>query len=141
MKKSVVILIAVIYIASIALVTVFGLKHNTFFEDKKVSEVHITNENVNYDMYGKKYIVIFPDENGVISYQITYEVTPDDATNKEVDFVKDEQNTAATVDENGLVTFGEITTPRSVIVHVVAADGSNARDSIEITAFPFNPKQ
>lgn len=141
MKKSVVILIAVIYIASIALVTFFGLKHNTFFEDKKVSEVHITNENVNYDMYGKKYIVIFPDENGVISYQITYEVTPDDATNKEVDFVKDEQNTAATVDENGLVTFGEITTPRSVIVHVVAADGSNARDSIEITAFPFNPKQ
>ena len=140
MKKSVVILIAVIYIASIALVTFFGLKHNTFFEDKKVSEIHITNENVNYDMYGKKYIVIFPDENGVISYQITYEVTPDDATNKEVDFVKDEQNTAATVDENGLVTFGEITAPRSVIVYVVAADGSNARDSIEITAFPFDPR-
>ena len=141
MKKSVVILIAVIYIASIALVTFFGLKHNTFFEDKKVSEVHITNENVNYDMYGKKYVVIFPDENGVISYQITCEVKPDDATNREVDFVKDDQNTSATVDENGLVTFGEITSPRSVIIYVIAADGSGARDSIEITAFPFNPKQ
>ena len=46
MKKSVIVIIAVIYIASIALVTFFGLKHNTFFEDKKVTSVSIVNEGI-----------------------------------------------------------------------------------------------
>ena len=130
MKKSVVILIAIIYVASIALVTFYGLKHNTFFEDKPVERVTITNEGISYTSTGEKYVALLPDENGNRTYQITYEVTPDDAYNREVDFVIDDGVTYATVDENGLVTFNAPL--KSAIVYVVATDGSGAKDKITI---------
>lgn len=127
MKKSVVILIAVIYVASIAVVTFFGLKHNTFFEDVKVTDVTIVNEGIRYTQNGEKYIVLTP---GNSTFQIEYTVAPDDAVNKEVSFIYDEQNTIATVDKNGLVTFNTI---GSIIVYVIATDGNGASDKIEIT--------
>lgn len=127
MKKSVIVIIAVIYIASIALVTFFGLKHNTFFEDKKVTSVNIVNEGIKYKRSGEKYIVIPMGDN---TFQIEYEVGPEDAVNKTVNFVADEQTTIATVDQNGLVTFNKM---GSIIVYVVAADGSGCSDSIEVT--------
>ena len=131
MKKSVVVLIAIIYVASIALVTFFGLQHNTFFEDKKVSQVTITNENLRTTSTGDKYISLLPDENGNRTFQIKYEVSPNDATNTGVDFVIDEQNAYASVDENGLVTFTKGNW--SAIVYVIAKDGSGASDKLEVT--------
>ena len=127
MKKSVIILIAVIYIASIALVTFFGLKHNTFFEDKKVTDISIANEGIKYTRDGEKYIVI---PMGADTFQIEYTVGPEDASNKNVTFVADEQSTIATVDQNGLVTFNK---PGSIIIYVMASDGSGCSDSIEVT--------
>ena len=127
MKKSVIILIAVIYIASIALVTFFGLKHNTFFEDKKVTSVSIVNEGIKYTRDGEKYIVI---PLGDTTFQIEYEVGPEDASNKNVTFVADEQSTIATVDQNGLVTFNK---NGSIILYVMASDGSGCSDKIEVT--------
>ena len=127
MKKSVVILIAVIYVASIAVVTFFGLKHNTFFDDIPLEKVEIVNEGIRYTRDGQKYIVIEP---GQDTFQIEYIVSPDDAVNKNVNFIIDEQSTIATVDENGLVTFNKM---GSVIVYVVADDGYGASDQIEVT--------
>jgi hypothetical protein len=108
-------------------VTFFGLKHNTFFEDVLVEKVEIVNEGIRYTRNGEKYIVIDP---GANTFQIEYTITPDNAVNKNVRFVVDEQQTTATVDENGLVTFNDI---GSVIVYVVADDSSGAKDYIEIT--------
>lgn len=127
MKKSVVIIIAVIYVASIAIVTFFGLKHNTFFDDIPLEKVEIVNEGINYTRDGQKYIVINPGEN---TFQIEYIVSPENAVNKNVNFIIDEQSTIATVDENGLVTFNKM---GSVIVYVVADDGYGASDQIEVT--------
>ena len=127
MKKSVVILIAVIYVASIAIVTFFGLKHNTFFEDIKVTDVTVTNEGVRYTKAGEKYIVLAP---GETTFQIEYTVTPENAVNQKVAFIYDEQSPIATVDDNGLVTFNTI---GSIIVYVTATDGNGAFDKIEIT--------
>lgn len=127
MKKSVVILIGLIYVASILVVTFFGLKHNTFFDDIVVENVEIINEGIRYTRDGQKYIVISP---GETTFQIEYKVTPEDAVNKNVSFVIDSQNSIATVDENGLVTFSDI---GSVIVYVVADDTSGAKDKIEVT--------
>ena len=127
MKKSVVILIGLIYVASILVVTFFGLKHNTFFDDIVVENVEIINEGIRYTRDGQKYIVISP---GETTFQIEYKVTPEDAVNKIVSFVIDSQNSIATVDENGLVTFSDI---GSVIVYVVADDTSGAKDKIEVT--------
>ena len=127
MKKSVIVIIAVIYIASIALVTFFGLKHNTFYEDKKVTSVAIVNEGIKYTREGEKYIVIPLGED---TFQIEYTVGPEDAVNKKVTFVTDEQQSIASVDQNGLVTFNK---KGSIIVYVVAADGSGCSDKIEVT--------
>lgn len=131
MKKSVVILIAVIYVSSIIVVTFFGLKHNTFFNDIKVAQVEITNDDVKYTRDGQKYVVLPPGEN---TYQIEYSVSPSDAVNKEVKFIiEEESKSKVTVDENGLVTFNESVTIFSVVVYVRSTDGNGAYDQIEIT--------
>ena len=126
MKKSVVILIAIIYVASIALVTFFGLKHNTFFDDVLVEEVRITNEGIKYTKDGLKYVVILTGEN---QYQIEYTVLPENAVNKDVTFIG--ESSSATVDENGLVTFTN--NIGSIIVYVYSQDGSGVFDKIEVT--------
>ena len=103
------------------------MKHNTFFEDKKVTSIAIVNDGIKYTREGEKYIVI---PMGANTFQIEYTVGPEDATNKTVTFVADEQTTIASVDQNGLVTFNKV---GSIIVYVVAADGSGCSDYIEIT--------
>lgn len=126
MKKSVIILIAIIYISSIALVSFFGLQHKTFNEIVYVEKVEIINENCNVDPDGGKYVTV-KDSN---QFQIEWRVYPDNASNIEVDFVYDTTNTKFSVDENGVVTCS--TGKGAITVHVVARDGTGARDTILI---------
>ena len=133
MKKSVIVLIGVIYAASIVLVTFFGLKYSTYQpEEIPVSEVKITNAGVKInESDGSKYIVFFePDENDNRTFQVEYTVTPDNASNPAVQFVID--SPSATVDENGLVTFTK-EGPVSAILYINSTDGTRKSDSIEIT--------
>ena len=130
MKKSVVIIIALIYVASIALVSFFGLQFKVFEEVIPVERIEITNEGQKYSKTLGDYIVIYPDENGERRVKIDYRVYPDDATKTAVDFAYEEVD-FATVDENGIVTF---TNPGTLKVRVIATDGSNAEDTIVIIA-------
>ena len=84
MKKSVIILIGVIYIAAIALVSFFGLQAKIYNEKVYVERIEILNE-YDIDDQGNKYIVFYPDENGERKFQINYRVYPDDASTKKVD--------------------------------------------------------
>lgn len=131
MKKSVVILIAIIYIASIALVSFFGLKYKVFEEEIPVERIEILNEGLKENTMWGKYIVISPDENGEWVYQILYRVYPDNATNNKVEFSYDEQIKVATVDEFGVVRF---TGPGVIKVQLIPADGSDVSASITIIA-------
>ena len=128
MKKSVVILIALIFIASVVCVSFFGLQFKTFEEIVYVSSIELLDENLKTNDQGEKYVVIYPDENGDRKYQIKYRVHPDNATDDGVIFAYDEENTFATVDENGLVTF---TKKGAITVQIIAKDGS-AKTSINI---------
>ena len=130
MKKSVIILIGVIYIAAIALVSFFGLQAKIYNEKVYVERIEILNE-YDIDDQGNKYIVFYPDENGERKFQINYRVYPDDASTKKVDFNYDTQNTNVTIDENGVVTFKK---KGSVIVNITAKDGSGVSEKIEITS-------
>ena len=132
MKKSVIILIGIIYATSIILVTFFGLKYSTYLtEEIPVAEVKITNSNLKIDPAdGSKYIVVWPDENGERKFQVEYTVSPDNAYNPEVEFIMDCDY--ASVDENGLVTFTK-PGPCSAILYVNSTDGTRITDSIEIT--------
>ena len=128
MKKSVVILIALIFVASVVCVSFFGLQFKTFNEIVYVERIELLDENLKTDDQGQKYVVIYPDENGERKYQIKYRVHPDNATENGVTFAYDKQNTSVTVDENGVVTFAK---KGAITVQIIAKDGS-AKTSIKI---------
>lgn len=133
MKKSVAILIAVIYVTSVALVSFFGLQAKMYKDKVYVESIEILDPDgkIKIDDEGNPYVTILPDENGERKYQIQYRVHPDDASNKTVSFDYDKQNTNVTIDENGIVTFKK---KGSVIVYIKATDGSGADAQLEITA-------
>ena len=131
MKKSVVIIIALIYVASIALVSFFGLQFKVFEEVISVERVEIINEGQKHSATQGDYIVIYPDEKGERRIKIDYRVYPDNASNTTVDFAYEDVD-YATVDEYGVVTFTK--SGVSLKVRVIATDGSNAEDTILIIA-------
>ena len=126
MKKSVVILIALIYVAAIALVSFFGLQYKMFEEVVPVDSVEITNDGQKYSPSQGDYIIVMPNEKGERRLKIDYRVYPDNASNTTVDFAY-EQSHVASVDEYGVVTF---TGPGMLKVTIIANDGSLAQDSI-----------
>lgn len=135
MKKSVVIIIALIYVASVALVSFFGLQFKVFEEVIPVERIEITNEGQKYhDRYGD-YYVLYPNEKGEWRIKIDYRVYPENASNTKVDFAYEEVD-CATVDEYGVVTFSE---PGTLKVIIIAKDGSNAEDALLIIAKEKNP--
>lgn len=131
MKKSVVILIGIIYVASIALVNFFGLDFKMFNEVVYVESIEILDDNLKENELFGKYAVIYPDENGEWKYQISYRVHPDNVTDTKVEFAYDKQTPGVTVDQNGIVTF---TQPGSVMITLIPHDGSEARATITIVA-------
>lgn len=133
MKKSVVILIAIIYVASIALVSFFGLQYQNFFEIVYTEQIELLGDNIKTNDKGEKYVVILPDEEGNYAYQIQYRVHPDNATNSKVDFVFDHEKadkSSISVDENGVVTFPK--RGGTLKVKLVAKDGSGASATITL---------
>ena len=130
MKKSVVILIALIYVASVALVSFFGLQFKIFEEVIPVERIEITNEGQKHSDTHGDYVVIRPNANGEWKYQINYHVYPENASNTTIDVAYEEVDYAS-VDDNCVVTF---TKPGVLKVRVIATDGSNAEDTIMIIA-------
>lgn len=132
MKKSVVILIAIIYVSAIALVSFFGLQYKVFEAEVPVESITILNDGLKYNAEWGNYVVIRPDANGDLRYQIQYRVGPDNATNQKVGFSYDTQNTNVSIDEHGLVTFqqgGDM-----VKVQLIPMDGSDVSATITIIA-------
>ena len=131
MKKTVVIIIALIYIASVALVSFFGLQFKVFEEVVPVERIEITNAGQKNSASQGDYIVIRPNEKGERRIKIDYHVYPENASNTTVDFAY-EQVEYASVDEFGVVTF---TKPGVLKVRIIATDGSNAEDTLTIISY------
>lgn len=128
MKKSVVILILIIYIASIALVSFFGLAHSTWDEAVVSESITITNEDVVTNESGM--FVVLTYKEGETAYKINYTLLPEKTTNKAVNFITDD-DTIATVSDEGVVTFKK---GGVVEVQLIAADGSGASAKLSIYA-------
>lgn len=137
MKKSVIILIAIIYVASIAIVSFFGLNFKSYNEKIYVNEVKIVNEGVSLDETGKKYVVIRPNSYGELVYKLECVITPDDASAKELDFQYDKEIDYVSVGDDGTVRFDRAKMgPRGAVdITVVSTDGTGVSDSITIYAF------
>ena len=99
MKKSTLIVIGIIYIASIVIISVFGLKAVVWDVVTPVTAIECLNETDDKctvtEEDGKKFIKIKFDEPGKLEngvptgtmLQLYWRVLPDNATNKEVRFV------------------------------------------------------
>ena len=147
MKKPVVILIAIIYVASIALVSFYGLKFKVFEEVVDVEKIEILNTDLmddklpqNYKDQGiDHYVVIRKNDLDEWRYHIEYRVFPDNATKQEVSYVvapfnsggNEDETPLATVDENGVVVFSRSGAAK---ISLIATDGTNAEVSVLIIA-------
>lgn len=122
MKKSVVILIAVIYVMAVVLVSFFGIQATLLEETVYVKDIEIINKGVKIADDGiTKSIDISFNGKETAEYQIEWRVIPTNATNSKVVFNYGTQQTFATVDENGLVKF---TRPGVLKISIVPADGT-----------------
>jgi endo-alpha-1,4-polygalactosaminidase (GH114 family) len=130
MKKSVIILIGVIYFAAIAIVSFFGLMPETYVTDEKVESISITGDKIkiNHEK-NTKYAIVRQNDDGEWVYQLEYTITPNNATNANVDFVY-EKDDSVTVSDTGLVTFTE--PDCAIIIKIMATDGSGISDTITL---------
>lgn len=136
MKKSVVILIALIYVASIALVGFLGLQAKTYNDIIYVESLSILSEYSVNPGTGEKF-VIFKSVAGERSLHIQCKVLPENATDQNVVFRLDRDCTFATIDENGLLTFSEdITSTVSTKVYIYSYQNPTISEEILVYYMP-----
>ena len=149
MKKSTIILIAIVYIASIVVISVLGLRAKIYKEIFPVTSIECLNEsddNILVEDYGgKKLINIqYTGEGNVETLegtmvQLVYRVLPDNATNKKVKFIYNEKLTRIHFikddkgNDLGLVLF---TGTGIFNVRIMATDGSQVYTDIVINVYP-----
>lgn len=130
MKKSVIILIGIIYILGLVLVNTFGLKIAEFQNKVYVDKIEFTNDEIFIEDNGEeqiKRITVYFSESP--TYQLEWEYTPDNATETKVSFSTEGTKDIGTIDENGLVTFNK---KGIMIVYIRTLDGSSKSDSVTI---------
>ena len=138
MKKSVVILIALIYAASIVLVGYLGLKAKTYNDVFPVEKIEILTEYSEVRDTGEKYI-IFNSESGKNStLQFECRVLPDNATDKKIIYKLASDCTIATISENGLLTFmtDKIQSVSSLTVYIYANQNPAVQEEVIVYFIP-----
>ena len=133
MKKAVVILIAIIFVVSIALVNFYGVKFQTYHEVIYAQSIELTNEGLQ-DVLEEgqtiKGIILKKDANGERNFQIKYKLNPDNVSKPGVTFNYDKQKTFVNITDDGLVTFSKA---GSITVTIKSTDGSNCQAKLKIT--------
>ena len=151
MKKSTLLVIGILYIASIVAISVFGLKTVIWDVVIPVKSIECLNQSddhadVSLTDDGKKFIKIKYEEPGVIEdgipkgtmLQLLWRVLPDNATNKEVRFVYNTNLTRVNFVKNndgkelGLILFtGKV----KLDLQIVSTDGTRVVEDIVIWVY------
>lgn len=141
MKKSVVMLILVIYVASVAVIGVFGMKSVLYDEKIYIEKITCINKeakDAEVTIDGRtltiQKVVIDYKESEETTFWIQWRVFPEDASFRRVEFVSGNEN-VATVDGQGIVRFIKKGT---VTIYINALDGSKIQGIVKITAWKFN---
>ena len=151
MKKSTLLVIGILYIASIVAISVFGLKTVIWDVVIPIKSIECLNKSddhadVSLTDDGKKFIKIKYEEPGVIEdgipkgtmVQLLWRVLPDNATNKEVRFVYNTGLTRVNFVKNndgkelGLILFtGKV----KLDLQIVSTDGTRVVEDIVIWVY------
>ena len=122
MKKSVVILIAIIYIAAIPLVNILGLKDKQYNIEIDVADI-VLDESIPTQKDGQRRVDITDEDgDGVWEYQIAYQILPENATNKSVTITQTTAKKDVEIDEE---TGTVIMRSRGIASIKIEADGSS----------------
>lgn len=137
MKKSVVILITLIYVASIALVGYLGLKAQTHNDVIYVETLEILHD-YRTDSSNEKHIVFRPSDKNEKSFQINCRVLPDNSSDQKIIYALEKDCSEAVIDENGLLTFTVDGSKAvySVVVYLYAHQNTNITDKITVHYLP-----
>lgn len=138
MKKSVVILITLIYAASIVLVGYLGLKAKTYNDVFPVERIEILTEYSEVPDTGDKYIVFDPSDGAAPTLQLECRALPDNATDKKIIYKLASDCTIATISEDGLLTFltDKIDTVSSLTVYIYANQNPAIQEEIIVYFIP-----
>ena len=140
MKKSVVIVIALIYVAAIALVSFLGLNPKVYNQNVYVEGIVVDSDHI-IEKYRGEDAIYFLNEfkaDGTRKIQLNCAVKPDNATNPKLNFALESGNTFATVDETGLIT---ITEPGTHVFPVFIVSAENPTISQKITIWAVDTSQ
>lgn len=147
MKKSTLMIIFIIYFASIVLISVFGMRaiiHTEVVPVQKVECLNETDDKVNVEIEdGKKVIKVkftTPGDEQTLSgtmVQLFWRVTPDDATDKAVEFIYTESPRVKFVEDASGNQLGLILFSGKIVlnVRIMATDGSRAYTDIVVWAY------
>jgi hypothetical protein len=135
MKKSVIIIIALIYVAAIALVSFIGLNSKTYNDIVYVEKIEVAADH-EIELYHGEDIIYLLNEfksDGTRTVQLNCKVTPDNASNPKINYVLETDNTWATVDETGRITITEAGT-HVFPIYIVSAENPTISHKIVIWA-------
>ena len=138
MKKSVVVLISIIYIAAIFVVGFIGAKRNVFNEMIYITDIECTNEGIMDLGNNHKEIMFDYDEDKSIEENaliITYKVFPSDSTFKGADAVDIYAIPNDLLFEQDGVVFKFHNAPGIVTVQLESLDGSNIKEYVDIIVY------
>lgn len=132
MKKSVVVLLIVIYAAAIVFVNFFGMEFLAFNEVVYTESVECINSDMIEHSTGEYKYAVVKYTPGV-TYTIEHKVYPENATNKNVTYIYDE-NSIMSISPLGIVTFNEPTkriTDFTIIIRTM--DGKDRETKIMLS--------
>ena len=133
MKKSVIILIALIYAASIVLVSYLGLRPKSY--NDIIYPESLVIENKYETVKGEKHIDVKANEDGTGTFQFICKILPDDAKNKTIIYtVDDNVKDFVTISSDGLLTADAIIveTGFEFKVYITSQEKPSIRDSVWI---------
>lgn len=147
MKKSTLIMIAIVYIASIVIISIFGMKsvvYNEVIPVTKIECLNVTDDKteVEYDGDTKVISVQYKKPGNAENLtgtmvQLSWRVLPDNASNKKVKFVYNQTTRAEFVkdeagNEVGLILF----TGKVVLnIKIMSTDGTQVFEEIVVWAY------
>lgn len=131
MKKSFIIIIMAIYLASIIFIGFFGIELSSYNQTFYVNQITITNDNYNattnriiatYQPYNPQTDLYNPN-----IVQLEWRVYPENASNRVVSFTSD--SAKATVNSMGTVIFSS---PGTAKITIRSTDGADAKTDVII---------
>ena len=108
MKKSIILIIFILYLGAIVMLGFFGMKLTAYQQQIYATEILLMNDDIkSNDSIGQYIEVDYNPELGEEEniYLLQWRVMPEDCTNKRVNFVYDDSKDQIDLQENGIMTI------------------------------------